>query len=66
MTTNELASLLEKAIRTRKYPSGVQLPSEETLAREHSVSTRIVREALAQLVGKKLIEKRRGVRATVK
>lgn len=66
MTTNELASLLERAIRSGKYRSGQQLPGELDLSVEHRVSTRVVREALAQLVGKGLIVKKRGVRPTVK
>lgn len=66
MTPDDLAAQLARGIRTSKYPRNSQLPSEENLAKEHGVSVRLVREALAQLVGKGLIKKSRGVRATVK
>lgn len=57
MTPDALALLLKTDIRNRKYLSGDKLPSEGNLSRTHHVSVRMVREALAQLVGQGLVYK---------
>jgi len=61
MTSGELARLLEKDIHNGKYKSGKQLPVEASLADMHGVSVTMVREALAQLVGKGLVKKFQGI-----
>lgn len=60
MTSNDLARLIEQAIRNGKYPSGGKLPTEANIGKEHGVSVTMVRDALAQLVGKGLVRKFRG------
>ena len=59
MKADQLAALLETAIRERKYLPGAKLPSESQLSRTHKMSVHTVREALSQLVGKGLVEKRK-------
>jgi len=60
MTTDDLAALLRADIRNGKYSRGEKLPSEGDLSRKHGVSVRMVREALAQLVGTHTVRKVRG------
>lgn len=60
MTTDDLAALLRADIRNGKYSRGEKLPSEGDLSRKHGVSVRMVREALAQLVGTRTVHKVRG------
>lgn len=66
MKADQLAALLTQQIRERKYLRGDKLPSESQLVRAHSVSTHTVREALAQLVGQGLVEKRKAFGTYVK
>ena len=66
MKADQLATLLEAAIRQRKYLPGDKLPSESQLSRTHGMSVHTVREALSQLVGKKLVEKRKAFGTYVK
>jgi DNA-binding GntR family transcriptional regulator len=60
MTSNQLARLLEQAIRDGKYRQGEKLPAEANLGKANGVSVTMVRDALAQLVGKGLVRKVRG------
>lgn len=66
MKADQLAALLEGQIRERKYLPGQKLPSESQLSRAHQMSVHTVREALSQLVGKNLVEKRKAFGTFVK
>lgn len=66
MKADQLAALLEGQIRECKYLPGQKLPSESQLSRTHKLSVHTVREALSQLVGKNLVEKRKAFGTFVK
>ena len=51
---------LQKAIRDGQYPKGVPLPSEEALVRRYDVSRITAANAMAELVKRGLVYRRRG------
>ncbi len=55
-----LRSLLEDAIHSGVLPAGTQLPSEHVLSSQYGVSRATVREALRDLVGRRLIVRHAG------
>lgn len=56
----EIASFLERSIRSGEYAAGERLPPERTLAERFRVSRTTVREALKFLENRRLIIRRRG------
>lgn len=64
--TQRVQDTLLSWIRTRKYPTGSQLPSVQELVRHFNVSRTVVREALQSLAGLNLIEMRAGLGCFVK
>ncbi len=63
---NQIAALLRKRIVSGEYTEDTGLPPEWTLADHFKVSRHTVRAALQKLVSDGLIERRRGMRTTIK
>lgn len=57
---HQLAELLATRIREGRYAPGTKIPSEPELARTYRIGRPTVREATELLVGRRLIQRRRG------
>jgi GntR family transcriptional regulator len=62
----QLAGWAESMISTGEFPVGTQLPAESRLARDFRLNRNTVRQAIALLAERGLVEKKRGVGAFVK